>query len=122
MTACLLFEFLGCSPGPLFEAGLPARWSQRLASLAALDEMTSLQLMQDAGLPCVPFQLGENWSQVQAAAEVFGYPLVMKTAMPEIAHKSDQGGVRLGIGDAHQRSIQHIARLGARRRRAVAGD
>ena len=32
-----------------------------------------------------------------SAAEELGYPLVMKTASSGIAHKSDQGGVKLGI-------------------------
>ena len=34
-----------------------------------------------------------------AAAESIGYPVVLKTADPAIAHKSDAGGVFLGIGD-----------------------
>ncbi|SNY59115.1 bifunctional acetate--CoA ligase family protein/GNAT family N-acetyltransferase [Paractinoplanes atraurantiacus] len=35
-----------------------------------------------------------------AAAERAGYPVVLKSADPELVHKSDTGGVRLGLTDA----------------------
>jgi acyl-CoA synthetase (NDP forming) len=89
--------------GPIeFDAGKIADWSRRLAGLEACDEITSLQLMSDVGLPCVRFELAEDLSQALAAADACGYPLVLKTAMPGIAHKSDQDGVRVGIEDARQ--------------------
>jgi acetate---CoA ligase (ADP-forming) len=50
-----------------------------------------------------------------AAAESIGYPVVLKTADPAIAHKSDVGGVLLGIpGPAElARAYDHLsARLG----------
>ena len=34
-----------------------------------------------------------------AAAEKLGFPLVLKTAAPEVLHKTEQGGVVLGIAD-----------------------
>ena len=38
--------------------------------------------------------------QAQAAADAMGYPVVMKIHSPDITHKSDVGGVELGLGDA----------------------
>src|SRR5262249_58025947 len=35
----------------------------------------------------------------RAAAAEIGYPVVLKTGEPGVAHKSDAGGVLLGIGD-----------------------
>ena len=35
-----------------------------------------------------------------AAAETLGYPVVLKTAAPDVHHKLDVDGVRLGLGDA----------------------
>ena len=67
------------------------------------------------------------------AANRLGYPVVLKTDEPAIAHKSDVGGVVLGLagGDEVARAFDDLAeRLGkrgargsdgARRRRAVAG-
>jgi acetyltransferase len=39
-------------------------------------------------------------ADVLPVAEHIGYPLVMKIDTPDLNHKSDSGGVRLGIGDA----------------------
>jgi acetate---CoA ligase (ADP-forming) len=50
-----------------------------------------------------------------AAADAIGYPVVLKTAEPGIAHKSDVGGVRLGLAAPAQASAAYddlAARLG----------
>jgi len=90
------------TPPIAFDPAMLAHWSQRLRGEHCCDEMTSLQLMADFGLPCVRFELAQDWQQVRAAADVYGYPLVLKTAMPGIAHKSDQNGVKVGIADLQQ--------------------
>ena len=41
--------------------------------------------------------LAEISDEAVALAEQIGYPVVMKIASPDILHKSDIGGVRLGI-------------------------
>jgi acetate---CoA ligase (ADP-forming) len=92
---------------PEFDPAMIAHWSQRLRGRQSCDEMTSLQLMVDCGLPCVPFELAQDWQQVRAAAEVYGYPLVLKTAMPEIAHKSDRNGVKVGIINLRQLEAEY---------------
>jgi len=53
---------------------------------------------------------------VAAAAEI-GYPVVVKTDEPQIAHKSDVAGVRLGLGDPEAVGAAYddlAARLGPR--------
>ncbi|MFD0664254.1 acetate--CoA ligase family protein [Thermocatellispora tengchongensis] len=37
-----------------------------------------------------------------AAAERFGYPVVLKVAAEGLGHKSDIGGVKLGLADGHE--------------------
>ena len=85
-----------------FESQKLARWMRQLSSLESCDEITSLQLMADFGLPCVGFELAQSLDQALAAADVCGYPLVLKTAMPGIAHKSDSNGVKVGIENLQQ--------------------
>ncbi len=100
-----------------FEASTLERWTRQLGAAQACDEITSLQLMDDFGLPCVAFELVRNLDEARAAALKFGYPLVLKTAMPGIAHKSDQNGVVVGIEDAGQLEASYCElqqRLGER--------
>ena len=52
-----------------------------------------------------------------AAAAAIGYPVVLKTDEPGIAHKSDVGGVRLGLADPGEAGAAYddlAARLGPR--------
>jgi hypothetical protein len=55
--------------------------------------------------------------QALAAAGTIGYPVVLKTAEPGIAHKSDVGGVALGLRDTEALAAAYddlAARLGPR--------
>ena len=88
--------------GVCFDQSVLANWAQRLDGEQDFDEVTSLKLMSDFGLPTVDFILAQNFEQVCAAAESYGYPLVLKTAVAGIAHKSDQNGVKVGIENLQQ--------------------
>jgi len=85
-----------------FDAVKLQTWSQKLVPLRSCDEIMSLCLMADFGLPTVAFWIAEDWYQLTAAADACGYPLVLKTAMPGIAHKSDENGVKVGIENGQQ--------------------
>ena len=66
--------------------------------LLADDKAAAAYRLARAGVPQVrteicPFDAG----QVTAVAAEIGYPVVVKTDEPGIAHKSDVGGVRLGL-------------------------
>jgi hypothetical protein len=93
--------------GIQFESTLLQRWSHQLAQLTSCDEITSLRLMADFGLPSVGFAIAEDRDHLLVAAETCGYPLVLKTAMPGIAHKSDQNGVKVGIENAQQLEVEY---------------
>jgi len=90
-----------------FAATRLQKWSQKLVPLRSCDEETSLRLIADFGLPVVSFSIAENWHQLTAATDACGYPLVLKTAMPGIAHKSDKNGVKVGIEDRQQLEIAY---------------
>jgi acyl-CoA synthetase (NDP forming) len=81
-------------------AGVRDRWAPRLQQAAPLDEAESLALFADYCLPVVPHRIAGSSAAALAAARELGFPVALKTAMPGILHKSDVGGVRLGLGDA----------------------
>jgi len=87
----------GSEPETCFDSKLIDQWADRLKSLNSCDEITSLALMSDFGLPVVGHRVANCQQQVIDAVGSFGYPLVIKTAEPGIMHKSDSGGVKVGI-------------------------
>lgn len=56
-------------------------------------------MLADYGVPVVPTRRVCQIDAAVAAADALGYPVVLKTAEPAIAHKSDVGGVLLGVVD-----------------------
>jgi acyl-CoA synthetase (NDP forming) len=81
-------------------AGMRAKWQARLTQGSALDEAESQTLLADYGLPVLPHRIVESAADAEEAARQLGFPVVLKTAQPGILHKSDVGGVKLGLGDA----------------------
>lgn len=72
------------------------------AALAAgrdmLDELEAKQLLAAYGIPVVPtVAVGPTADEAIATANTLGYPVVLKILSPDISHKSDVGGVHLGI-------------------------
>lgn len=86
------------SPAPQAPSRAIAVWRERLKSPAPFDEAEGLALLADFNVPVVIAIKARTVDEVIAAARKLGYPLVLKTAMPGIAHKSDVGGVRVGLG------------------------
>jgi acyl-CoA synthetase (NDP forming) len=84
------------------DPSLVAKWRSRLASGATLDEFESGQLLRDFGLPVNPARKVSSQAELREAASGLGYPVVLKTAVAGILHKSDRGGVHLGIENAEQ--------------------
>lgn len=79
--------------------GLRAKWQPRLVG-GNLSEAEALDLLADYGVPVVAHLFAGTEAEALAAAEQAGYPVVVKTAMPGILHKSDVGGVKLNLADA----------------------
>ncbi len=92
-------------------------WRDRLTGGETLDIETATALLDDFGIPAVPVTIAGGREAALAAAEGFGYPVALKTAKPAIAHKTDVGGVKLGLddGDAVAAAYDDLAgRLGDR--------
>ena len=82
----------------------------------AVNEADALALLGPAGIATVPQRVCADAGAAVAAAESFGYPVVLKIASPDIAHKSDIGGVLLDIGDAAAVRAGHAILLERARR------
>ncbi len=67
-----------------------------------LTEFESLALLRTYGIPVVESQLVADEDDIIAAGKALGYPLAMKLVSPDVSHKTDVGGVRLGISSEAQ--------------------
>ena len=75
------------------------RWRETLLRDPAPSGAVLFDLLRDYGIPAVRSRQATTRIAAVAAAAAIGYPVVLKTDEPGIAHKSDVGGVRLGLGD-----------------------
>ena len=87
------------------------RWSGRLSdgsgpveAVAALadpprlaGERDGLDFLARHGVPVVPGEVVQDAGSALSAARLFASPVVLKIASPDIAHKTEAGGVKLGI-------------------------
>lgn len=64
-----------------------------------LNEVEAKSLLKDAGVSVANTTLATNAAEAQAQAEAAGFPVVLKVVSPDIAHKSDVGGVKLNLKD-----------------------
>ena len=60
------------------------------------------KVAQAYGIPVAPVILTKNPDEAVEQAELLGYPVVLKIASPKIIHKSDVGGVKIGLNNADE--------------------
>jgi acyl-CoA synthetase (NDP forming) len=93
--------------------GAAARWSESLRSQVDIaepprvvvdgeqsgvwTEHRAAALLAANGIPVVPAELAPDADAAVVAAKRFGYPVVLKAVADGLGHKSDIGGVRLGL-------------------------
>ena len=86
-------------PAPVAD-DVRTRWRERLSSGADLGELDGLQLLDDYGIRVIPTRPAGSVAEAVGAAESLGWPVALKTAAEGVRHKSDVGGVRLGLANA----------------------
>ena len=64
-----------------------------------IPEAEALGVFEAYGFPVVNSILATSVEECLEAAEKLGYPVVMKIASPDVVHKFDVGGVRVGLDD-----------------------
>ena len=65
-----------------------------------LNEVESKQLLESAGIATSGAKLAGTADEAAQVAAELGFPAVIKVLSPDIAHKSDVGGVALDLADA----------------------
>jgi acetate---CoA ligase (ADP-forming) len=96
----------GTTLPPSVPADLPSGgvWTERAAK----------ELLAAAGIPVPREREARTVDQAVAAAEEIGFPVVAKVSGEGIAHKTELGGVRLGLSDGDQvrGAAEDLLRLG----------
>jgi acyl-CoA synthetase (NDP forming) len=64
---------------------------------AAMSELAAARVFADAGIPMALGVAASSPAEAAATALRLGFPVVLKVLSPDIAHKSDAGGVVLGV-------------------------
>jgi acyl-CoA synthetase (NDP forming) len=64
-----------------------------------LTEYESKTLLREAGLPVTREALARSADEAAAIAARIGFPVALKAQSPELMHKTDAGGVILGLAD-----------------------
>ena len=94
---------------PMFAGDLPEDGPRRVADIIAgavakdrtiLTEHESKRVLAAYELPVTPSKIALSADEAVAAAEAIGYPTVLKLNSETVTHKSDRGGVHLGLKNA----------------------
>jgi acetyl coenzyme A synthetase (ADP forming)-like protein len=98
-------------PGRLAAALAPARAARRIGILEGAP------LLEAYGIPAVPARAARSPAEAAACAAALGGPVAVKILASDISHKSDVGGVALGLAspaaaaEAAARMLERVGRL-----------
>ena len=65
-----------------------------------LTEIEAKQVIEGAGIKVVATRLAKSQKEAIAISGEIGFPVVLKIASPDITHKTDAGGVKVGLKSA----------------------
>ncbi len=82
------------------DAAIPDAAASELSGEGVLDEHRSKRILSLCGIPTVSETVVSTPRDAVAAAEQFGFPVVLKGLPPGEVHKTEAGLVRLGVADA----------------------
>ena len=69
---------------------------------SVLTEIEAKQLLKQAGFSVVETELATSREEAIAISQKLGFPVVLKIASSDVVHKSDAGGVKLGLKTSRQ--------------------
>lgn len=108
-----------------FMADEGARGALRAPALSLPDTggpvaaVTARALLDRAGVRAVACELARDADEAVSAAGRLGYPVALKIESPDIPHKTEAQGVKLGLSDVTAVRAAHAALVDAARRHSV---
>lgn len=67
-----------------------------------ITEDVSKSILKSYGVKVPPYALAKTAAEAVKASKKIGFPLVMKIVSPQILHKTDAGGVKVGVANAKE--------------------
>lgn len=67
-----------------------------------LTEFESKRILKQIGVPTVETRLAKNQKEAVSISQRIGFPVVLKITSPDVIHKTDSGGVKLGLKNASE--------------------
>jgi acyl-CoA synthetase (NDP forming) len=62
-----------------------------------LTEFESKKILKQIGVPVVETRLAKSQQEAVSICQKIGFPVVLKIISPDVIHKTDSGGVKLGL-------------------------
>jgi acetyltransferase len=72
----------------------------RAESRVTIGDAEARSILTSYGIEIPPSELAKDPQEAIEVADQLGYPVVLKVASPDILHKTDVGGVKVGLQDA----------------------
>jgi len=69
--------------------------------------LETLEILEAYGIPVVKSKIVKSAEEAVQAAREIGYPVVMKIVSPQVIHKSDVGGVIVGVGSDEEARLSY---------------
>ena len=70
-------------------------------------ETEAKELLKEYGIPVPDFKLIKNEEEINGLAEEINFPITMKIVSPDIIHKTDAGGVKIGLKDEKKTKLAY---------------
>jgi len=77
------------------------------ADTGVVGSLEAARLLARAGVPLAPARIAKTAGEAVDAARALGFPVALKIESRDVPHKTDAGGVRLGLNDAEAVTRAH---------------
>jgi acyl-CoA synthetase (NDP forming) len=90
--------------------------------LKMLTEVEAKELLKKAGIPVVETRLARTKKEAAVLSQQTGFPVVLKIVSPDISHKSDVGGVKVGLENITQVNTAYSEIMASVKQKQPAAD